>query len=58
LPAYGGKIRIKSLSVIGSYARGAPTCGDLDLLLDLEVARGALNAPAESDGGIVGEVRT
>jgi hypothetical protein len=40
LPAYSGKIRIKSLSVVGSYARGAPTCGDLDILLDLKVIEG------------------
>jgi hypothetical protein len=26
--------------VAGSYARGSPTCGDLDLLLDLEVIEG------------------
>jgi hypothetical protein len=92
------------LWVVGSYAQRAPTCGDLDLLLDLEVieesmlpiqkllrqavgvfpdvrynhgkreengsriarrrgsaiqrhhARGALVAPAASDGSIVGEV--
>lgn len=42
LPAYSGKIRITSLSVVGSYARGSPKCGDLDLLLDLEVIEGSM----------------
>jgi hypothetical protein len=42
LPGYSGKIRIRSLAVVGSYARGSPTCGDLDLLLDLEVIEGSI----------------
>jgi predicted nucleotidyltransferase len=30
------------LSVVGSYARGAPTYSDLDLLLDLDIIEGSM----------------
>jgi len=39
-PAYEATVKITSLSVVGSYARGAPECGDLDVLLALEVLDG------------------
>jgi hypothetical protein len=42
IPSFKGKIGIRKLSVVGSYARGLPTCGDLDLLLELEVIEGSL----------------
>jgi hypothetical protein len=41
-PAYSGTVRMKSLAVVGSYARGAATCGDLDLLLDFELLDGGM----------------
>jgi hypothetical protein len=33
-------VRVISLSVVGSFARGARTCGDLDVLLELESLNG------------------
>src|SRR6185312_11803253 len=35
-----GTLRAESLWVVGSYARGASTCGDLDLVLKLSLVDG------------------
>jgi hypothetical protein len=35
-----GRIRVRSLWVAGSYARGALECGDLDLILDTTADEG------------------
>ena len=38
--SFRGTLRAESLWVVGSYARGAPSCGDLDLVLQLGLVEG------------------
>ncbi|MHC8305491.1 hypothetical protein [Pseudomonas sp. PB3P13] len=44
--AVTSQLEITSLGVVGSYARGAMTCGDLDLVLEYKLIEG--NHPAPS----------
>src|ERR1035437_9721616 len=34
------RVKVKSLWIVGSFARGAPTCGDLDLVIDTDIIEG------------------
>lgn len=34
------RVKVKSLWIVGSFARGAPTCGDLDLVMDTKLIDG------------------
>ncbi len=40
-----GRFRVKSLYVFGSFARGAPECGDLDLIVGIDVPKGEFVPP-------------
>ncbi len=53
-------VRIDSIWVVGSYARGAMSCGDLDLVVDMTAIHGALpfsKAVAKSFFGVLPLVR-
>ena len=40
-----GRFRVNSLYVFGSFARGAPECGDLDLIVGINVPKGEFAPP-------------
>lgn len=41
------QVRISALWVVGSYARGASHCGDLDLIIEASAIQGSLPYPSE-----------